>query len=96
MKSSIKKTIKFTTGACAALGIVALGAVVASGTAVKVVAEGLKAGAMAMKNTMVELQAEQVNNETAESAMETVDSSVADTEENIDNDDPAENLEGEL
>ena len=95
MKSRIKKTIKLTTGVCAALGIVTIGAVVASGTAAKVVAEGFKAGTAAMKKTMTELRAEQVNNETAESAMETVDSSVADTEENIDNDDPAENLEGE-
>jgi len=96
MKSAIAKTIKFSAGVCAALGIVTLGAVVASGTAVKVVAEGLKAGAAAMKKTMAELRAEQVNNETAGSATETVDSSVADLEENIDNDDPAENLEGEL
>ena len=96
MKSAIAKTIKFSAGVCAALGIVTLGAVVASSTAVKVVAEGLKAGAAAMKKTMAELRAEQVNNETAESATETVDSSVADLEENIDNDDPAENLEGEL
>lgn len=58
MKASVKKTIKFATGACAALGIVTIGAVVASGTAVKVVAEGLKAGTEAMKKTMADLQAE--------------------------------------
>ena len=96
MKSSIKKTIKFTTGACAALGIVALGAVVASGTAVKVVAEGLKAGTAAMKKTMAELQAEQADNELEESVKETVCLAVCDSTEKIDNDDPAENLEGEL
>lgn len=96
MKSAIAKTIKFSAGVCVALGIVTLGAVVASGTAVKVVAEGLKAGAAAMKKTMNELRAEQVNNETAENVMETVDSAVADLEEKIDNDDPVDNMEGEL
>ena len=58
MKANVKKTIKFTTGVCAALGIVTIGAVVASGTAVKVVAEGLKAGVKTMKKTIAELQAE--------------------------------------
>lgn len=58
MKTSVKKTIKFATGVCAALGIVTLGAVVASGTAVKAVAEGLKAGVTTMKKTMADLQTE--------------------------------------
>lgn len=96
MKSAIKKTIRLTTGVCAALGIVTIGAVVASGTAVKVVAEGLKAGTAAMKKTMAELQAVQADNEPEESERETVCSAVSDSAEKIDNDDPEENLEGEL
>lgn len=96
MKATIKKTIKFTTGVCAALGIVTIGAVVASGTAVKVVAEGLKAGTAAMKKTMAELQAEQADNETAESVKETVCPAVCDSTEKIDNNDPVDNMEGEL
>ena len=96
MKSAIAKTIKFSAGVCAALGIVTLGAVVASGTAVKVVAEGLKAGAAAMKKTMAELQAGQVNNETAESVKETVCPAACDSTEKIDNNDPVDNMEGDL
>lgn len=96
MKSAIAKTIKFSAGVCAALGIVTLGAVVASGTAVKVVAEGLKAGAAAMKKTMNELRAEQSDNETAESVTETVDATVVDLAEKIDSDEPVDNMEGEL
>lgn len=58
MKKSVIKTVKFAAGACAALGLVTLGAVVASGTAVKIVAEGLKAGAETMKKTINELRTE--------------------------------------
>ena len=71
MKTSVKKTIKFATGVCAALGIVTLGAVVASGTAVKAVAEGFKAGAATMKKTMADLQAEKTETE-ADAAQDTV------------------------
>ena len=62
MKTTVKKTIKFASGVCAALGVVTLGAVLASGVAVKVVAEGIRAGVDGMKKTIAELQAE---NETA-------------------------------
>lgn len=58
MKTMVKKTLKFTGGVCAALGIVAVGAVVASSSAVKVVAEGLKAAGKAMKQTVEELKEE--------------------------------------
>lgn len=59
MKASVKKTIKFAAGVCAALGVVTIGAVVASGAAVKVVTEGLKAAKDTMKQTIVEIRAEE-------------------------------------
>ena len=58
MKTTVKQTLKLATGICVAIGAVTFGAVAASSTAVKVVAESLKAGANAMKQTMAELQAE--------------------------------------
>lgn len=58
MNASVKKTVKFAAGVCAAFGVVTLGAVVASGTAVKVIVEGLKAAKDTMKQTMEELRAE--------------------------------------
>ena len=76
MKVNVKKTVRFAAGVCAALGVVTLGAVVASGTAVRIVAEGFKAGAGAMKKTMAELQAEQkeaaAEEETASACEETM------------------------
>ena len=87
MKSTIMKTIKFTAGVCAALGVVTIGAVVASGTAVKVVAEGLKAGAEAMKKAMEELRTEQCN----ETKVEVVDTTPDDDPEMADNNTLANN-----
>lgn len=58
MKKAVKNTMKFALGVCAALSVVTFGAVIASGTAVKVVTEGFKAGAEAMKKTIDDLRAE--------------------------------------
>lgn len=58
MKASVEKTIKFAIGTCAALGVVAIGAVVASGAAVKVVAESLKGAKAEMEKTIKELREE--------------------------------------
>lgn len=55
-KDNVKKIMKLTAGVCAALGIVAVGAVVASGAAVKVVADGLKAAKDTMRDTIWELK----------------------------------------
>lgn len=59
MNTIVKKTLKFTGGVCAAISIVAVGTVVASSSAVKVVAEGLKAAGKAMKQTVEEMKAEE-------------------------------------
>lgn len=58
MNVNAKKTLKFAVGVCAALGAVALGAVVASGSAFKVVAESLNAAKNTMKKTMAEMKSE--------------------------------------
>ena len=67
MKTGVKKTIKFASGVCAALGVMTLGAVVASGVAVKVVAESLRASIDGMKETVAELKREE---STAEEVVE--------------------------
>lgn len=61
MNNTLKKTIKFACGTCAALGVVTLAAVVASSSALKITAEGLKAGGRAMKQTMRELRTEEAS-----------------------------------
>lgn len=58
MNIILKKTVKFAAGTCAALSLVAISSVVASGTAVKVVAAGLKAGKDAMKEQWDALRTE--------------------------------------
>ena len=64
MKITAKKAMQFAAGTCAALSLVAIGSVIASGTAVKVMAEGLKAGAAAMKDTVAQLRAEEATSKT--------------------------------
>ena len=56
MKLDWKKIVKFSAGTCAALSLIAISSVVASGAAVKVVAAGLKAGKDAMKEQWEQLQ----------------------------------------
>ena len=58
MKINMKRTVKFATGVCAALSVVAIGSVVASSAAVKVLAAGFKAAKDTMKEQMEELKAE--------------------------------------
>lgn len=59
MNVNVKKTLKFAVGVCAALGAVALGAAVASGSAAKVVAESLNAAKNTMKKTISEIKTEE-------------------------------------
>ncbi len=71
MNTTLKKAIKLTSGVCAALGVMTLGAVVASGVAVKVVAESLRASIDGMKETISELKsAENTTEEITEEVSE--------------------------
>lgn len=71
MNTTLKKTIKLASACCAALGVMTLGAVVASGVAVKVVAESLRASIDGMKETITELKsAENTTEEIVEEVSE--------------------------
>ena len=77
MKISVKKTAKVAGAVCAATGIVALSALVASGAAVGAVVEGFKSA----KDTMKKMLADEKGKETED--QQSGESSVEDvTEEN--------------
>ena len=58
MKTTLKKTIKFAFGACTAVGIVAAASVVAGGSALRVITEGIKGAKNAMEQTIKDIKAE--------------------------------------
>lgn len=65
-----KKTGKVLGAVAAATGIVAIGAVVASGAAVGAMVEGFKAAGKAVKDVLAEKDVEVVANETVEEVTE--------------------------
>ena len=79
MKISVKKTAKVAGAVCAATGIVALSALVASGAAVGAVVEGFKSAKDAMKKMLADEKGKEILDEQQQSE----ESSVEDiTEEN--------------
>ena len=79
MKISVKKTAKVAGAVCAATGIVALSALVASGAAVGAVVEGFKSA----KDTMKKMLADEKGKEILDEQQQSEESSVEDiTEEN--------------
>lgn len=77
MKISVKKTAKVAGAVCAATGIVALSALVASGAAVGAVVEGFKSAKDAMKKMLADEKGKETEDQqSGESSVEDV------TEEN--------------
>ena len=61
MKINVKKIGKITGAACAATGVVAVSALVASGAAIGAVAEGFKAAGNTMKKILADQERESEN-----------------------------------